>query len=84
MSQITKLSTKGQVVLPKSLRAAHRWKPGTEFLVQEREGGILLVPKANAKSRTWSSILGYLPYTGKAKSIREMDEGVAAEARKHR
>ena len=84
MSQTTKLSTKGQVVLPKSLRAAHRWKPGTEFWVQERDGGILLVPKPAAKARTWRSILGYLPYSGKPKSIREMDEGVAVEARKHK
>lgn len=84
MSQTTKLSTKGQVVLPKSLRVARRWKSGMEFLVQEREGGILLVPKPAAKARTWRSILGYLPYSGRAKSIREMDEGVAAEARRHR
>ena len=84
MSQATKLSTKGQVVLPKSLRAAHRWKPGTEFIVQERDGGILLIPKPGAKTRTWRSILGLLPYSGRPKSIREMDEGVAAEARKHK
>ena len=84
MNQTTKLSTKGQVVLPKSLRAAHRWKPGTEFVVQEREGGILLVPKSSAKTRTWRSLLGYLPYSGRRKSIREMDEGVAAEAQKHK
>ncbi len=84
MSQTTKLSTKGQVVLPKSLRAAHRWKPGTEFIVRERDGGILLVPKVGSKARTWSSVLGCLPYSGRPKSIREMDERVAAEARKHR
>jgi AbrB family looped-hinge helix DNA binding protein len=45
MTQTTKLSTKGQVVLPKSLRAANHWKPGTEFVVQERHGGILLCPR---------------------------------------
>jgi len=84
MSRTTKLSTKGQVVLPKSLRLARHWKPGTEFIVQERDGGILLVPKGTAKSRTWRSILGLLPYSGRPKSIREMDEGVAAEARKHK
>ena len=84
MSQTTKLSTKGQVVVPKSLRVAHRWKPGTEFVVQERDGGILLVPKIGSKSGTWDSVLGCLPYSGPRKSIREMDEGVAAEARKHR
>ena len=84
MSQTTKLSTKGQVVLPKSLRAAYRWKPGTEFVVQESAGGILLVPKAVGRSRTWQDILGCIPYSGRRKSIREMDEGVAAEARKHK
>ena len=84
MIQTTKLSTKGQVVLPKSLRAAHCWKPGTEFVVQERDGGILLVPKSGAKYRSRKSILGCLPYSGRRKSMREMDAGVAAEARKHR
>jgi AbrB family looped-hinge helix DNA binding protein len=84
MSQTTKLSTKGQVVLPKSLRVARRWKPGMEFIVQERDEGILLVPKRATKSRTWRSILGLLPYSGRPKSIREMDDGVAAEARKHK
>lgn len=84
MSHTTKLSTKGQVVLPKSLRAAHRWKSGTEFVVQEWEEGILLVPKVSSKSGTWDSVLGCLPYSGRRKSIREMDEGVAAETRKHR
>ena len=84
MSHTTKLSTKGQIVLPKSLRAAHRWKSGTEFVVQERDGGVLLVPKASSKSGTWRGLLGCLPYSGRRKSIREMDEAVAAEARKHR
>lgn len=81
MSHTTKLSTKGQVVLPKSLRAAHRWKPGTEFLVQERDEGILLIPKTGAKSGSWDRLVGCLPYSGRRKSIREMDEAVAAEAR---
>jgi AbrB family looped-hinge helix DNA binding protein len=84
MSHTVKLSTNGEVVLPKSLLEAHRWKPGTEFVVQERDGGILLVPKVGTRSRTWSSVLGCLPYSGRRKSIREMDEAVAAEARKHR
>ncbi|MGA2903203.1 MAG: AbrB/MazE/SpoVT family DNA-binding domain-containing protein [Candidatus Korobacteraceae bacterium] len=81
MSHTTKLSTKGQVVLPKALRAAHRWKPGTEFVVQESREGILLVPKSDAKTGTWDGLVGCLPYSGPRKSIREMDEAVAAEAR---
>jgi AbrB family looped-hinge helix DNA binding protein len=84
MNQTTKLSTKGQVVLPKSLRASHRWKPGTEFIIQDRDEGVLLKPKTGGKSRTWESIIGCVPYAGPSKSIKEMDEAVAAEARSRR
>ncbi len=81
MNQTTKLSTKGQVVLPKSLRAAHRWKPGIEFIIQDQDEGILLKPKTGGASRTWESIIGCISYAGSRKSMREMDEAVAAEAR---
>ncbi len=85
MSQTTKLSTKGQVVLPKSLRTAHRWKPGTEFIVRERDGGILLVPKSARASRTWTSLIGLCFLLRAARRvIKEMDEGVAAEARRQK
>jgi AbrB family looped-hinge helix DNA binding protein len=81
MNQKTKLSTKGQVVLPKSLRASHRWKAGTEFIIQDRDEGILLKPKAGAAARTWESIIGCVGYEGPSKSVKEMDEAVAAETR---
>ena len=60
---------------------SHRWKPGTEFIIQDRDDGILLKPKAGAKTRTWESIIGCIRYTGPRKSIKEMDAAVAAEAR---
>ncbi|MFZ0913180.1 MAG: AbrB/MazE/SpoVT family DNA-binding domain-containing protein [Candidatus Korobacteraceae bacterium] len=84
MSHTTKLSTKGRVVLPKSLLAAHRWKPGTEFVVQERDGGILLTPKSATGSRTWASLIGCAGYNGPRKSLKQMEEAVAAEARRHK
>jgi len=81
MKHTTKLSTKGQVVVPKSLRAAHRWKPGTEFLVQDRDGGIFLVPALGAKNGTWKGLIGCLPYSGPRKSLKQMEDAIAAEAR---
>ena len=62
MDQTTKLSSKGQVVLLKSLRAAHRWKTGLEFSIQDWDDGILLKPKTGGASRTWESIAGCLSY----------------------
>ena len=40
----TRMSSKGQVIVPKAVRDARNWFPGTEFLVEEVEEGILLRP----------------------------------------
>ena len=31
----TRLSNKGQIVIPKQVRAAHGWEPGLEFVVED-------------------------------------------------
>jgi len=76
----TKLST-GGLVLPKALITSHGWKPGTEFIIQEREKRILLRPKAAVSPRTWGSIVGCIGYRGPRKSLKEMNRAIAAEAR---
>jgi hypothetical protein len=43
--QTIRLSSKGSGGYPKSLRTAHRWNPGTEFIIEQRPDGILLRPK---------------------------------------
>ena len=80
----TKLSSKGQVVIPKSLRTAHRWKPGTEFVVEEQGDTILLRPKQKREKLQWEKMIGFLNYKGPRKTIREMDEAVMAEAQRHK
>jgi AbrB family looped-hinge helix DNA binding protein len=42
--QTTRLSSKEQVILPKSIRDAYRWQPGTEFMVEDTTEGVLLRP----------------------------------------
>jgi AbrB family looped-hinge helix DNA binding protein len=42
--ETTRLSTKGQAVLPKNIRASRAWVPGAEFIVEETADGILLRP----------------------------------------
>jgi AbrB family looped-hinge helix DNA binding protein len=88
MSQITKLSTKGQIPIPKAIRTARRWKAGMEFVIHETNEGILLKPKKEPKREdktfTVNDLIGIMPYKGPRRSIREMDEAVLREARKHR
>ncbi len=81
--ETTKLSTKGQVVLPKSVRTAHGWKPGTEFLIEDRDGGVLLRPRKSRATR-WEDILGITGYRGPRKTIQEMEEAIEAEAKRHK
>ena len=51
-----------------------------EFVVRERENGVLLEPK-RAKRGSLDRLFGFLPYSGRPKSLKEMDDAVAAEAR---
>ena len=47
----TKVSSKGQVVLPKSVREAHGWSAGTELEVIDRENEVALRPKSRHDER---------------------------------
>jgi AbrB family looped-hinge helix DNA binding protein len=75
--QTTRLSTKGQIILPKSIRTARSWGPGTEFTVEETPRGILLKPKKPFPETKLEDVVGCLKYKGKAKTLAEMDEGIA-------
>jgi AbrB family looped-hinge helix DNA binding protein len=45
MRRSTKLTTKGQVVIPKSIRDQLRWRPGTPLAIETTpEGAVLLRP----------------------------------------
>ncbi|WP_295687741.1 AbrB/MazE/SpoVT family DNA-binding domain-containing protein [uncultured Nevskia sp.] len=65
---ITTLSSKGQLVLPKSLRDAKHWRPGTRLLAIETADGVLL--KAEAPSRATPTsvddLVGLLKHAGPA------------------
>lgn len=77
----TQLSTKGQVVLPKEIREAHCWGPGTKFVVEEIEGGVALRVKKRATGRL-EDVAGMLKRGGKALSVGQMDQGIRDEVRR--
>ena len=78
----TKLSTKGQVILPKAIRDKHRWKPGTELDIEDRPEGVLL--KAGNRKKTGSilDLAGMLKYDGPSRTIEEMDAGIIEEVKR--
>ena len=80
--ETTRLSTKGQVILPKSVRTSRAWLPGTEFLVEETPDGVLLRPLGRSPESRLEDVVGCLKYTGKPKTISEMKQGVARQIRK--
>lgn len=77
----TKLSSKGQVVLPKSVRDARSLHPGTEFAVEEVAGGILLRPVRPFRATTLAEVFGCLKYHGRAKALRQMKQAIAQGVR---
>jgi AbrB family looped-hinge helix DNA binding protein len=78
----TKLSSKGQVIIPKAVRDAHGWKEGTEFTVEEIKGGLLLKAAPIFPPTTIEQVAGCLKYSGPAKSLKEMDEAIGRDIRR--
>jgi AbrB family looped-hinge helix DNA binding protein len=78
----TRISTKGQVILPKQIRERRQWNAGTELVVEETAEGVLLKP-ANLVPRTDpEKVFRMLAYRGKPKTVEEMNAGVLAEAKR--
>lgn len=79
--QTTRLSSKGQVIIPKIIRDSHEWDSGQEFIVEETEKGILLRPykPTSLPKTTLAQVVGCLKnrYKGKTKTIEEMDAAIA-------
>lgn len=76
--ETTRLSSKGQIILPKSIRAAHHWNTGCEFAVEDTQDGILLRPLKPFAPTQLKDVYGCVTYTGKAKSLEDMEAGIQA------
>ena len=80
--QTTRLSNKGQIVIPKQVRATHGWEPGLEFIVEDTGDGIKLKPVTPYLEAKAEEVLGCVGYNGPKKSLKEMEAAIAKGARK--
>ena len=78
----TTLSTKGQLILPASIRRARAWGAGTRLEIEETPDGVLLKAAPLFARTEPSQVFGCLPHAGKPVSLEEMDLAVAAEAKR--
>jgi len=82
--ETTRLSTKGQIVLPKAMRTSRAWGPGTEFTVEETGDGILLRPATRFPEADLDQVAGCLRSKRKAKTPAQMGTAIGREVmRRH-
>ena len=74
--ETTRLSSKGQVIIPKPLRSAHHWETGQELVVIDMGDGILLKPKTPFPESNIKDVASCLRYTEKTKTIEEMEDAI--------
>ncbi len=72
----TRLSSKGQIIIPKSIRDEYQWAAGIEFFVIDTADGVLLKPKRPFPLTNLSDVAGCLNYQGTAKTVEEMEQAI--------
>jgi len=80
----TRLSGKGQVIIPKEVRERHGWRPGAELEVEDRGDAVVLRAAQAFPRKSVAQVFGCLKYDGPPLTGGQMNAAVAREARKRR
>lgn len=78
----TRLSTKGQLVIPKEVRERHGWQPGVELEIEDRESYVIVHAAGEVPETTLDELIGCAGYEGPPRSLGEMEAGIAEGARR--
>jgi AbrB family looped-hinge helix DNA binding protein len=77
----TRLSSKGQLVIPKDVRDRHGWVAGTEIEIADKGHVVELRPvKRLFPPTTFEQVRGCLKYDGPPVSIEDMHAGIGEAA----
>lgn len=82
--ETTRLSSKGQVVLPKPVRETLGWTQGMEFSIETSKEGVLLRPVRCFERTTLRDVLGSAGYSGRRMTTADMENAIAKGIRGHR
>lgn len=83
-TETTRVSAKGQVVIPKPIRDAQGWHAGVELVVEQTEDGVLLRPRASSRAQAAAGLLGCAGYRGRRRSLEEMEQAIVQVAKARR
>jgi len=78
----TRLSSKGQLIIPKDIRDRRGWKAGTELEILD-QGDVLVLRRAETPfaRTTFEEVRGCLRYDGPPIALEDFDEGIARHVR---
>jgi AbrB family looped-hinge helix DNA binding protein len=79
-----RLSTKGQLVVPKEIRERHGWSSGAELVFEDQADRVILRRAEDLPLTRVEDLIGCTGYKGPRKSLEEMDRGIAEGARRSR
>jgi AbrB family looped-hinge helix DNA binding protein len=82
--QPTRLSTKGQLIIPKEIRERHGWTAGVELLVEDRGDSVVLRRAEDVPRTSLEDLVGCAGYKGSARSLEDMEAAIARGARERR
>ena len=77
-------TSKGQVIIPKSLRVRHKWSVGQKLAVIDTNDGILLKSTSPFELTDLKGVAGCLKYEGKPVSLDDMEKAIKAGAIEHK
>ena len=78
----TRVSSKGQVSLPKEIRDQRGWTTGAELIVENRPDGVLLRQRMNEEPTRYEDVRGSLGRAKRPISDEDINAAVLAEARR--
>jgi AbrB family looped-hinge helix DNA binding protein len=73
VSARTRVSTKGQVILPKAIRDKRNWTPGTELTIEDKPEGVLLKASPAVAPTKIEEVFGRLGPVDRVLTIEDME-----------
>jgi AbrB family looped-hinge helix DNA binding protein len=81
----TRVSSKGQIILPKSIRDARGWGPATKIVVENGPAGVLLRPALRPPATTLAEVAGCLkPKHKSSLSAARIETAIQREVKERR